>query len=149
MENLEGNYLKSIEYLDVRNSQSTRYGEHYTPTRQIARLYGSNYHNIDSSEVALRHLLPHVIWGFTKGEPRKLIGLCNKILIEEYEKEILIEELQKSILKFYKKDSDYYIQYIGVEIKLLGFKMPWGYVDAQEQVSLFLENQYFYKLLVE
>jgi len=145
--------LAEIEYFEDNHLKTNRYLEKLSKQeRQILKLRAKNYYyNIDENKIAMKYLLPHIMSFFKIGTDRQLVKFCVKILLEEYDKEYLVAEYHKSILSYSQVESGhykYYIRFMGVDI-LLGIHLPFGTPNPQEQISRYMKNQEFYKLLIE
>ena len=142
IEYFEDDHLKTNEYLKQLSNQE----------REILKLRAKNsYYDINNNKIASKYLLPHIMSFFKIGTDRQLVQFCVKIILEEYDKEYLIDEYHNSILNYSEEGTGhykYYIQYLGVDI-LLGIHLPFGTPYPQEQISRYMKNQEFYKLLIE
>ena len=142
IEYYEDDHLKTNDYLKSLSDQE----------REILQLRAKyNYYNIDNNQAALKFLLPHVMSFFKIGTDSKLVQVCVKLLIEEYDREYLIYEYHKSILSFSQESSGHYrffTRFMGVDI-LLGLNLPYGTPNPQDHVSQYMKSQEFYKLLIK
>jgi hypothetical protein len=151
------NYIASIEYLDKIITPSTFVlNKQYIPQKQIDKLYAINYIKLKKDKAAIQHLLPHTMQQFKRGTDKQIVEFCIELLLENYDKEFLIKEYDKSIAQFYTKPfkhqsfedpiTFYYIKYLNVEIKL-GKNNFW--VGDLESITNYIKNQLFYKLLIK
>ena len=150
-----GNYEQSIIYLN--NSEEIGYdhfcgNEHASNSQYLAISYAKNYYEIDSLDKAIELLLPHLLRnGLTRNNDA--VELAIKYLLQQYDRDYLISELEKGFNNYVKKkprptskSNKYFVNFLGREIQLFMYEHE-DLTKEKQMVKEILENEYLYMRL--